>query len=197
MKEFSIKDLLLDIVGYKGLPFPGVWFENGSMAAQEGGVRKSQRLKAGTLLRKKGANGQYYFMPVVLRHKKKEDNREEIYEIPNAIISLTGKKTIVETPMVGRKGAVKELINVDDYEINIQGIASADDFPEEALERLSKLYNLNEAVTLECALTDVVLGENPAVVIKSIDLSDMKGVECFQVFKMTLTTDYSFELIIQ
>ncbi|MEG0499905.1 MAG: DUF6046 domain-containing protein, partial [Rikenellaceae bacterium] len=41
-----------------------------------------------------------------------------MYEIPNAIISCTGKKTIVETPMVGRKGAVKELINVDDYEIS-------------------------------------------------------------------------------
>lgn len=192
MKEFSIKDLLLDIVGYKGLPFPGVWFENGSMSAQEGGVRKSQRLKAGTLLRKKGANGQYYFMPVILKSKE-----GKAYEIPNAIISLTGKKTIVETPMVGRKGAVKELINIDDYEINIQGVASADDFPQDALQELNELYSLNEALTLECALTDVVLGENPAVVIKSIDLSDMKGTECFQVFKMSLTTDYSFELIIQ
>lgn len=192
MKEFSIKDLLLDIVGYKGLPFPGVWFENGSMSAQEGGVRKSQRLKAGTLLRKKGANGQYYFMPVILKSKE-----GKAYEIPNAIISLTGKKTIVETPMVGRKGAVKELINIDDYEISIQGVASADDFPQDALQELNELYSLNEALTLECALTDVVLGENPAVVIKSIDLSDMKGTECFQVFKMSLTTDYSFELIIQ
>lgn len=192
MKEFSIKDLLLDIVGYKGLPFPGVWFENGSMSAQEGGVRKSQRLKAGTLLRKKGANGQYYFMPVILKSKE-----GKAYEIPNAIISLTGKKTIVETPMVGRKGAVKELINIDDYEISIQGVASADDFPQDALQELNELYSLNEALTLECALTDVVLGENPTVVIKSIDLSDMKGTECFQVFKMSLTTDYSFELIIQ
>lgn len=190
MKEFSIKDILLDIVGYKGLPYPGVWFEDGPMSGQEGG-RKSQRLKAGTLLRKKGANGQYYFMPVVLKSK---DNK--VYEIPNAIISCTGKKTIVETPMVGRKGAVKELINVDDYEISIQGVASADDFPEEALKELNELYSLNEAVTLECALTDVVLGKEPTVVIKSIDFSDMKGVECFQVFKMSLTTDYSFELII-
>lgn len=192
MKEFSIKDILLDIVGYKGLPYPGVWFEDGPMSAQEGRVRKSQRLKAGTLLRKKGANGQYYFMPVVLKSKN-----NKVYEIPNAIISLTGKKTIVETTMVGRKGNVKELINVDDYEISIQGIASADDFPEEAVKDLSELYNLNEAVTLECALTDVVLGKEPTVVIKSIDFSDMKGVECFQVFKINLTTDYSFELIIQ
>lgn len=99
--------------------------------------------------------------------------------------------------MVGRKGAVKELINVDDYEISIQGIASANDFPEEAVKDLSELYNLNEAVTLECALTDTALGKDPEVVIKSIEFSDMKGVECFQVFKMSLTTDYSFELIIQ
>ena len=192
MKEFSIKDILLDIVGYKGLPFPGVWFEGGSMSPKGGRMSKSEQLKIGTTLRKKGANGQYYFMPVILKDKKNEE-----YEIPNAVISLTGKKTIVETPMVGRKGAVKELINIDDYEISIQGIAEANDFPEEALTKLNKLYSLNESVTLMCALTDVVLGKAPEVVIKSIDFSDMKGVECFQVFKMNLTTDYSFELIIK
>lgn len=192
MKEFSVKDILLDLVGYKGLPYPGVWLEGGSMSAQEGGVGKKERLKIGTLLWKKGANGQYYFMPVVLRDKNKK-----AYEIPNAIISFTGKKTIVETPMVGRKGAVKELINVDDYEISIQGIASANEYPEDAMKELNELYSLNESVTLECAMTDTFLGKNPQVVIKSIDFSDMKGVECFQVFKITLTTDYSFELIIQ
>lgn len=192
MKEFSVKDILLDLVGYKGLPYPGVWFEGGAMSAQEGGVGKKERLKIGTLLWKKGANGQYYFMPVILRDKNKK-----AYEIPNAIISFTGKKTIVETPMVGRKGAVKELINVDDYEITIQGIASANDYPEEAMKELSELYSLNESLTLECAMTDTFLGQNPQVVIKSMDFADMKGVECFQAFKITLTTDYSFELIIQ
>ena len=130
-------------------------------------------------------------MPVVLEHKGKE------YEIPNAVISFTGKKNIVETQMIGRKGSVKELINIDDYEISVQGIAQADDFPESALMSLNELYNVNESVALRCALTDVFLEEDDKVVIKSLDISDMKGTDSFVIIKMSLITDRNFELIIE
>lgn len=202
MGKFSVKDVLLDIIGYKGLPYPGVWlptvsrpgsgrftgkdFDNDSDYADE----KTTSDK-GSVLRKKDAQGRYYFMPVVFEHKGKD------YEIPNAVISFTGKKNVVETAMVGRKGSVKELISIDDYEISIQGIASSDDFPEAAIAELNELYTINEAITLKCALTDIFMEEDDRVVIRSIDISDMKGSETFQVFKIDLVTDRSFELRIE
>lgn len=199
MSKFSVKDILLDIVGYKGLPYPGVWFptvKRSSYNAKDfdySGDYADEKTysKLSSVLRKKDAQGRYYFMPVVLEHDGKE------YEIPNAIISFTGKKSIVETAMVGRKGSVKELINIDDYEISIQGVASSDDFPEDALTELNELYNINETINLNCALTDIFLTKGAGVVIKSVDISAMKGTENFQVFKIDLVTDCSFELTIK
>lgn len=198
MGKFSVKDILLDVTGYKGLPYPGAWLptvnrsESGAEYEYDGETAgEKTNTDLGSLLRKKDVTGRYYFLPVVLEHKGKE------YEIPNAVISFTGKKSIVETAMVGRKGSVKELISMDDYEISIQGIALAEDFPEEALSELNELYNINEAVTLKCALTDIFLADEDRVVIRSMDISDMKGQESFLVFKMDLVTDCGFELTVE
>lgn len=198
MKEFSIKDTLLSILGYKGIPYPGAWLPTVKRDKQaedfeydgEDMDDKSYTDK-GSLLRKVDAQGRYYFLPVFLEHKGKS------YEIPNALISFTGKKTIVETTMVGRKGSVKELISIDDYEISIQAMAQDKDFPEAALTELNEIYNINESITLKCALTDLFLMADDKVVIKSIDISDMKGSENLSVFKMELITDQSFVLTIE
>lgn len=183
---FNIADILVSAFGYKGLPYPGVWFPS---------VPENQKNRThsdlGSVLRKQDAQGRYYFLPVVLEHKGKE------YEIPNAFISFTGKKNIVETPMVGRKGTVKELINIDDYEISIQGVVQAEDFPEAELVALNELYSINESVILKCALTNVFLEEDDKVVIKNIEVSDMKGTDSFVIIKMSLITDRNFELIIE
>lgn len=198
MKEFSIKDLLVSAIGYKGLPYPGMWFPSGKQRNQTGDFNydgQANEIKThsdlGSILRKQDAQGRYYFLPVVLVHQGTE------YEIPNAVISFTGKKNIVETPMVGRKGTVKELISIDDYEIKVQGVARAEDFPETELSKLNELYNINEAITLKCALTDIFLDEDDKVVVKSVDVSDMKGTESFVFVKMDLVTDRNFELIIE
>ena len=198
MGNFNIKDILLDVIGYKGLPYPGVWLpaadrsESGDGYEYDGETAgEKTNTDLGSVLRKKDAMGRYYFMPVVLEHKGKE------YEIPNAVISFTGKKNIVETAMVGRKGSVKELISLDDYEISILGVALSDNFPEAPLTELNELYNINESVILKCALTDIFLEEDDRVVIRSMDISDMKGTETVQIFKMELVTDRSFELIIK
>lgn len=196
--EFNIAKVLVSALGYKGLPYPGVWFPSSKITGKEPeyqyeGQAKDVRTHSdlGSVLRKQDAQGRYYFMPVVLEHKGKE------YEIPNSVISFTGKKNIVETAMVGRKGSVKELINIDDYEISIQGVVQSDDFPEAELVELNELYNINESVILKCALTNVFLEEDDKVVIKSLDVSDMKGTDSFVIIKMSLITDRNFELIIE
>jgi hypothetical protein len=199
VSQFSLGDMLLNVIGYKGIPYPGGFIpdapakyakdEKFSYSGDEASEKTSSDF--GSTLRKKDAQGRWYFMPVVLEHKGAE------YEIPNAVISIRGKKTIVETAMVGRKGTVKELISVDDYEIRIAGVCLDVDFPDQQINALNELYNINESVTLKCALTDIFLDEEDKVVIKSIDFAEMKGCETAQVFTMELVTDRSFELILE
>lgn len=188
INEFDAKKILLSVLGYKGLPFPGAFIPS----KETPDTREVKTLSdKGSVLRKKDLQGRWYFMPVVFSHKGKE------YEIPNAVVSITGKKNIVETSMVGRKGTVKELISLDDYEITIAGAVTDTDFPESGLSTLNELYNINEAVTLKCALTDIFLEEEDNVVIKSMNYSEMRGMENVQLFTISLLTDQSFELIIQ
>ena len=190
VSQFNLGDMLLSVIGYKGLPYPGGFIPDGYEYPGEAASEKTSS-DFGSTLRKKDAQGRWYFMPIVLVHKGTE------YEIPNAIISIRGKKSIVETAMVGRKGTVKELISVDDYEIRIAGVCLDVDFPDQQINALNELYNINESVTLKCALTDIFLDEEDKVVIKSIDFAEMKGCETAQVFTMELVTDRSFELILE
>jgi len=151
--------------------------------------RESSNL--GSTLRKRDVNGRWYFMPVVLVYKGKE------YEMPNSLISIRGKKHIVSTPMVGRKGTVKELISMEDYEIRIQGVALDTDWPDDQLAAIKEIYSVNESVQLKCALTDIFMEEDDMVVIKSIDIPEMRGVEHAQTYSLDLETDRSFELIME
>ncbi|KAA6327234.1 hypothetical protein EZS27_023759 [termite gut metagenome] len=197
MSSFNLGDLLKNVIGYKGLPFPGGFLppKTYRYVADEysyAGEARAEKTHSdlGSVLRKKDALGRWYFLPVVIEYKGKE------YEMPNAAISIRGKKTIVETPMVGHKGTVKELISVNDYEINIAGKVQDTDFPEKGIADINELYNINESVTLKCALTDIFLDEEDKVVIKDIDFAEIGGYETVQVFKMSLVTDRSFELLL-
>lgn len=198
-REFNIHQYLQDLIGYKGIPYPGGWFgkfeKNTDVGANFPGIKSESQKKElsdlGTRLRKKDLAGRWYFMPVVFIHKGKE------YEIPHAVISIKGKKNIVETTMVGRKGTVKELISIDDYEINIAGvIIDNDDFPENGLKELNELYSINESIQLKCVLTDVFLEEEDRVVITEMELPEIKAVENARAIKIACKSDRSFELII-
>ena len=117
--------------------------------------------------------------------------------MPNSLISIRGRKHIVSTPMVGRKGRVKELINIEDYDIRIQGVALDTDWPDDQLAAIKEIYAVNESVQLKCALTDIFMDEEDMVVIKSIEIPEMKGIEHAQTYSLELETDRSFELILE
>lgn len=195
-REFDIGSILTAF-SYKGLPYPGGFIpaKPGKLSGgdyQYDGDPASEKMTSnlGAKLRKKDAKGRMYFLPVVLEHKGTK------YEMPNASIGFQGKKRIVETPMVGRKGTVKELVSIDDYEITIAGVCLDQDFPEDALQELAGLYEVNESVTLKCALTDIFLSEDDKVVLRSIDIPAEKGTDVAQRFTIKLVTDKSFELIV-
>lgn len=196
--KFDVLQILESIAGYKGLPFPGVWFpkkgrddyQGEDFELEETAEPLKTQSNKGTTLYKKDAQGNYYFMPVTFIHQGKE------YEIPCALISFTGRKNIIETPLVGRQGSVKELISLEDYQISITGAVFGENqvWPEEQLDAINELYNINEAIELKCALTDVFLSENDKVVIQELNLPPAGQTEHVQIVEIKCVTDRAFEL---
>lgn len=161
-------------------------------------IPKAGMLKTGTKVSatpiRKFENGHTYFMPVSMYSPSLGD-----IEIPIAAISIKGRKTIVETPLVGRSGSVKELISIDDYEVSIDGVIMSEDrnYPEDGVQQIAELFNLNSSVELICAVSDLVIGVGTQIVIKTIEWPKVGGVENMQTFSLTAVTDASVELEIK
>lgn len=184
--KFDVVKILKSAIGYKGLPFPGAFY----------GIDKAtfkEFTDKGTRLYKKDHLGRWYFLPVTFKTEGGE------IEFPTAVISVTGKKTIVETHMVGRKGSVKELINVDDYKVSLAGFIQTTDrtYPENEIVEIMELFNINKSVELISALTDLIFDEGDKVVITDISFPPTAGLEDGQVVKINCVTDKPFELIIE
>ncbi len=194
--KYNIPNMLASIVGYKGVPFPGAlaprrpqgdYTAEAYEFASTAPVR--QELVKGTQLYKQDWRGRWYFMPVTING----------VEIPNAVISITGKKNIVETSMVGRKGSVKELISIDDYKITVAGFIQSTDgtYPEAGITQIRELFNVNESVEFISVLTDLVLDEGDKVVLTDIEWLSTPGIEDGQAIRIECITDKEFELMIQ
>lgn len=182
--------------GYEALPFiPSELIKRKSKHDAKafdkvsGPERPVQSISGATL--RKFKNGVWYFMPVSFEHDGTK------WEFDDAVVSVSAKKTIVETPLVGRKGAVKELISIDDYEIKLMVVLSGDDYPEYEVLDTVTLWEINENIKMSCAITDYFLQEGESVVIKTIDFPAMEGNEDLQVITMTLLSDKEFELEIK
>lgn len=156
----------------------------------------------------KNANGNEVFMPTWLIAPGMTP-----YLLQNTVMSLTNKKTIIETPMVNRRGSVKEEISIEDWEINIKGIIVSEDFdyPDYQVQQLLQYYNMGIAIEIENARTALALNVDNVfvdagsiaaknaiekVVIKSLTLPELKGMKNLQAFEMNLVSDNDFDLII-
>ncbi|MBN2814983.1 MAG: hypothetical protein JXQ80_12950 [Bacteroidales bacterium] len=188
-------DILRTVKGYQALPYvpADIITQPSGMSRADynkgDGPERAKQSATGATLRKV-KNGIWYFMPVSFTHKGKR------WEFDEAVVSITGKKTIVETPMVGRKGSVKELISVDDYDIKLVAVLESTngDYPEQEMQELVRLWEINEAIKMSCALTDYFLKEDDSVMIKTIEPITVEGQEDIQAFNMTLVSDSPFEL---
>lgn len=145
----------------------------------------------GAILYKNDAFNREYYLPIWLGG---------MY-LPFPVISIDMAKTIVETPMVERKGSVKEIINTEDILINIRGIILRPDnnFPEEDLQKLNDLFIRNESLEIRNALTDIFLydGDEKAtdkVVIKKLSFPEVIGRKGLRAYQMQLVSDLIFTL---
>lgn len=198
--RYDIAGILQSIVGYRGLPFPGAFLPSGrekGYKAEDFEVSTyapyQKQYINGTRLYAQDALGRWYFMPVTLKYPGGE------YELPNAILTVTGKKNIVETQLVGRKGSVKELISIDDYKVSIAAfIQSADGrYPDAEIARIDKIYNISQSIELVSAFTDILFKDEKRIVINSVSYPPLQGVEDAFAVKMECETDEPFQLIIE
>ncbi len=183
--------ILASVYGKRGIPFPGSIIEAGASPIAESfknnvTQERNERSLYDKELYRQNSMGRMEFLPATLEGVK----------LPNSLVSIQSKKNIIETPLVGRDGAVLEIINNDKYQIKIicTEIRPENIWPEEILHTLRDLYLENRALTLQCALTDPFLQPLDNVVIKSINVPPMQGIENAQIIELTLISDIYFEL---
>jgi hypothetical protein len=144
--------------------------------------------------------GRYLFMPLTLGSSGKSDSSKALF-LPYCWIAVKSSKRIVETALTERRGTVREFIAMEDYSFSVKGFAIGQDgrFPKSQLENLRKLYERNEAIECNCALTDLFLlnvencGQDK-VVMYDLEISDNQGVEHVRGYSFELKSDQQFEL---
>ncbi|MVT09881.1 DUF6046 domain-containing protein [Chitinophaga tropicalis] len=134
----------------------------------------------------KGLHGRSYFMPVTLGGTV----------LPNPVIRITSKKTIVETVMVNRMGTVKELIGQEDFKINIKGIIVSEDnsYPAKEIKAIHDLYILDTSLEIVCVLTDIFMQGKNTVVITDISWPEISGTQNIKTYEINLVSDWNFDL---
>lgn len=202
--RFDVAGLLLEIANKRGKTYPGM-LAAGTVpaprqaAAYEGMTEapelRTEMTAGGTPIRKRDAFRRWYFMPVSVRCSLSDDD----IELPCAAISISGEKRIVQTALTGRRGTVNELVNVDSYKVSITAALIGEDgnYPEQAVQQMREVWELNEAVMLISALTDLVVGREDKFVFDKIEFPTMGGTEHVQIVKFTAHTDAAVELIIE
>ncbi|WP_353122122.1 DUF6046 domain-containing protein [Dysgonomonas capnocytophagoides] len=139
-------------------------------------------------------NGNEMFLPIWLI---RPDNSRLLLQ--NTVSSIVNKKTIVETPLVGRQGTVKEEISISDWDINVKGliVSTGMDYPEDEVHELKELYEQETSLGIDNARTSLILEKGEKIVIRSLRFPELKGMQHIQAFEMDLTSDIPFSLIIE
>jgi len=147
-----------------------------------------------------------YFMPVSLVYSQSTAGStagtSETWDLPYPVISISARKTIIETVLTERSGTVKELVNLQGYDIVIKGfiIDAGGNFPESKVTRLRSIYEQSTAISIKCPLTDIFLlrpdrSGSDKVVIRELKLPMVVGMKNVRPYEIHLSSDEPFSLI--
>jgi len=195
--NINILDVLSKVFGPRGLPFPQRPLQGDAPVIAGGFVIDSKpnvvKTHTGTPLKIYGDEslGQYEFIPALIYIP----NLKIPIALPNALVMITGEKSIVETDIIG-VGTVFEKVFTRPYEITIICTIIGQDghWPESDLKTIVGLWNLDEPVTLKCALTDLFLQDKNNFLITKIDFLDAEGSESVEVIQLSGRSNIDFEL---
>lgn len=133
---------------------------------------------SGSSLTAQDAFGKEVWLPIKFINLDSEKfNGATELMLPYSVIKMSSKKTIVKTALSERQGTVKELFNIDDWQITVKGFVIAQNrvWPEEELIMLRTLNALTEAVELDNALSNIFLDKGTRVVIEDLELPEVQG----------------------
>jgi Domain of unknown function (DUF6046) len=210
--SFNISDLFERTFGYKTRAFdPDFSKPDGTVNTNrnEYGAQGSPYYTIGSL-------GLEYYMPVTISYPEalppltgrqttqdaSETGKLKKWDLPFPVVSVASRKTIIETPLTERRGTVKELINIRNYEITIKGfiVGEGNNFPESEVTILRNIYEQNEPLAIQCPLTDIFLlrpdrNGSDQVVIKELKFPAVTGIKNVAPYELHLVSDEPFNLI--
>jgi hypothetical protein len=215
--SLSLADLFEQTFGYRTQAFDPQ-FKHVTGFGNSLSDRKEQGI-SGSPYYANDARGNEYYLPVTITYPdvstlpdpppgllfSGDDNSFAVFKkwnLPYPVVSISSKKTIIETPLTERRGTVKELINIQDYEIVIKGfmIGNTNEFPEEDVTMLRTLYEQNSVLSIQCPLTDVFLirpdrNGSDKVVISALQFPPVTGIKNVRPYELHMVSDESFNLI--
>lgn len=180
------KPINLDVT-YSGIP---------KNERPRGTIHKSQK---GQSFNKVGSYGQDIWFPIILRGSKLEDKKSANIEleIEACTISVNLVSTIINTPVVERKGTVTEIINIDDYKFTIRGflIGKNRTVPEQQILDLVTLKESTQEKTLHGGYPELFLDESCRIVISELEFPEVQGQNHWiRPFTMTCKSDFIKDL---
>lgn len=191
MAVVNVLDVLSRVFGPKGIPFPNGPIQGESPVVASGfnyqGSKLDQRNDTGTPIRKYTDEdlGRYEFLPVTI----------DGVEIPNALIIISGEKSIVETDVVD-VGTVFEKVFTRPYNITVIATLMGEngEWPVDSLKAMVDLWKKDDLVTLKCALTDFFLQDKENMIITNIAVLDAENSESVEVIQFDGKSNVDFEL---
>ena len=132
-----------------------------------------------------------------------EDEAEWWSPLLDPIVSVSGKNTVVRRnvakadAVAARRGSVKELWSVDDYEINIAGTLTnfaREELPDKDLKKLRDYCEAKRPVLIESRLLSLFGVRRIAIVEYSLPFT--KGLEN-QSYALKAYSDDEFDLLIE
>lgn len=174
--EFNIQRATINAFGYVGLPFPNLDLSK-NIGAGSG---------VGKMATGKNVLGKPFFMDVVIDGQR----------LPNEpLVTITGKKIIVETVVVGskHKGTVKEFIATGDFNIKIEGLCldpNKKEYPEAQVRAIAELAERIEALDFDNELAEIFGIRR--LVIKDYGFAPMQGKPYSQKYYLSCVSDNDF-----
>lgn len=179
---FDIEQLYSRTFGSKPYKVPGQSFnENPEQPYQLPASKQDEAFaQDGSLLQTSYA-GVEIWLPTRFRGLPADKFENGQLFLPYMVVRVTGSSTIIRTPLVERRGTVKELFSVEDYKITLKGflIDRNRQWPYRELKALKDLHESGSAFYLDNALTNIFLNADAAepdkVVMTGFDLPEVEG----------------------
>lgn len=178
-----------------------------NLDVQYSGITKNERPrgtihssnKTGQSFNKSGFYGQDIWFPIEFRGSKIEEKKVVNISIPVDIctVSVNLVSTIVNTPVVERKGTVTEIINIEDYKFTIRGflIGKNRTVPEDSILDLVALKESTQEKTLHGGYPELFLDETCRIVISELEFPEVQGQNHWiRPFSLTCKSDFITDL---